>query len=93
MIGEVTETINGIRGIIGERVHAVGYTGLPNMTVGRTRGTIITVGKIAGMILVEGLTPTVMITGEGIIRPPRKITTNVPDLVVIFPPLSTERVT
>ena len=74
----------------------MGDTELPNVTVGRTGGTIITVGKMAGMILVEGITPTVphmVIPGEGIIRPPRKITTEVPVLVVILPPLSTERLT
>ena len=52
--------------------------------------------KMAGMILIEGITPTVphmVITGEGIIRPPRKITTEVPVIVVILPPLSIERVT
>ena len=79
-----------------ERVHAVGDTGLTNAIVDRAGGTITTVGKMAGMILIEGIPPTVpdmVITGEGIIRPPRKITTEVPVLVVILAPLSIERVT
>ena len=50
MIGGVTETINGVRGMFGERVHAVGDTGLPNVTLVMMGGTIITVGKITGMI-------------------------------------------